>query len=517
MTRSFRASLFSTAIIAAGWASAATAQDTVGSDEQAGMAAKVELIDSSRLGCGQGKPMWTANGGGTQCAFDSATRGARITARQETSFGSIETYATVAHTTSGAFTPEQLLIAPQFRSNEATNFFMAGLKGSMLDDRLKLTAEFARTDRVVDELIQRDWALADTTSRNGSSAMMRMDAKLIDKPGLKWSLSGEYRSVSDDYSVGRSSDLFRYFAMQGSRLALSTKARIGQLGLKAGIDQVRNTFGALSVRKAEVDFRGITLNFRSRESGAEPLEGSSLLDNRTHTQSLSLSVDSGLLAAWLAPEVDKLPWLVPTTVYVSMGSGETENRFQASAERYARSSLGMDGTWETSFGETSLSYWRDTRTWLTGDARSRSSETFIADHSVRRGNWRFGVDAMLSQTRGDGSFSYTNRSLSFGQSVAYSAKDGPELRISLGQDRGQMQPSNESSVSDDRYSSIPASLDLSKYLQKRFERDDLRLTFDYRKTVDRSESEFSLYDELVDRWIDSDRREGFLMSFGMKL
>jgi hypothetical protein len=72
-------------------------------------------------------------------------------------------------------------------------------------------------------------------------------------------------------------------------------------------------------------------------------------------------------------------------------------------------------------------------------------------------------------------------------------------------------------VSADSYSSITASLDLSKYLQKRFERDDLRLTFDYRKTVDSSEAEFSLYDELVDRWIDSDRREGFLMSFGMKL
>jgi hypothetical protein len=228
-------------------------------------------------------------------------------------------------------------------------------------------------------------------------------------------------------------------------------------------------------------------------------------------------VDSGLVGAWLAPEVDKLPWLVPTTVYVSIGSGETESRFQASAERYARSSLGMDGNWETSFGETSLSYWRDTRTWLTGDARSRSSEAFVADHSIRRGNWRFGVDAMLTRSRGEGSFDSAQRDLSFGQSIAYSVKDGPEFQLHLGQDRSRMRLNENSYVSADRYSSITASLDLSKYLQKRFERDDLRLTFDYRKIVDRSEAEFTDYDELVDRWIDSDRREGFLMSFGMKL
>jgi hypothetical protein len=517
MASSLRIRLFSTAMIAAGCATVASAQDMVASAEQQGQAAKVELIDSSRLGCGQGKPMWTTSGGGTQCAFDSATRGARIAAREETSFGSIETYATVAHTTTGAFTPDQLLAPASSRQSVATDFFMVGFKGTAFDNRLKLTAEFARTDRVVDELIQRDWALADTTSRGGSSAMVRLDAKLIDKPGLQWSLSGEYRSVSDDYSVGRSSDLFRYFALPGTRLALSTKARVGQLGLNAGIEEVDNFFGTSSTRKAGLDFQGVTLSLRSRDSSVNPMEGSTLIDGRTHSDNAYLSIDSEALAAWLLPEVDELPWLVPATVSVGVASGATENRYLASTELYSRSSLGIDGTWDTPLGETSLSYWRDTRTWVSGDARSRFNETLTADHLVRFGNWRLGLDVSLSRMSSDGANSFDEQSLSFGQSIAYSITDGPQLRISLGQDRGQMRTDGDSYASADRYSSVTASLDLSKYLQKRFERDDLRLTFDYRKTVDSSEAEFSLYDELVDRWIDSDRREGFLMSFGMKL
>ena len=76
---------------------------------------------------------------------------------------------------------------------------------------------------------------------------------------------------------------------------------------------------------------------------------------------------------------------------------------------------------------------------------------------------------------------------------------------------------DDSYASDDRYSNITASLDLSSYLQKQFERTDLRLTLDYRKTMERSDGEMSLYDEMVERWTDGNRREGFLMSFGMKL
>jgi hypothetical protein len=478
---------------------------------------KVDLISSSRLGCGESMPLWTATTGGTQCSFDTATRGMRLTARHEAGRGWIEAYATVAHSTSGAFTPDRLLAAPQYRTGEATNFFIAGLKGAMLDDRLKLTAEIAQTDRVIDLLLNKDWALADSTSRRGTAMRGRLDATLVSRPGLKWTMAGEYRSVSDGYSVGRSLDLMQYTSLPGNRWTLSSNAQIGQLGLKAGIEQATSPFGTASVRKAGLDFQGIALDVRLRDSSAAPIQGSTLLDNRTQTRLVSMQVDTASLAAWALPGLDELPWLVPTDISVNIGSGETENRYQASTDRFRRSSLAIDGNWETPIGETGLSYWRDSRIGLTEGVYSSSSESIQIDHSIRRGNWRFGVDAALTRSRFGVGTSYDERNLSLGQSISYRAKDGPEFRLHMGQDRGSMHVSDESYVSDDSYSSITASLDLSRYLQKRFERDDLRLALDYRKTVDRSESEFSLYDELVDRWVDSQRREGFLMSFGMKL
>jgi hypothetical protein len=139
------------------------------------------------------------------------------------------------------------------------------------------------------------------------------------------------------------------------------------------------------------------------------------------------------------------------------------------------------------------------------------------DHSIRWGRWRFGADAAFTRGSGDGSSAYLERSWAFGQSVAYSTPNGPEFRLQFGQDRDALRMLDDSYVSADRYSRITASLDLSRYLQTRFERSDLKLTVDYRKTVDRTDGEFMLGEEIIDHWIDADRREGLLISFGMKL
>ena len=477
--------------------------------------ATVELIDSNRLGCA---PAFAAaeSSGNVQCAFDTATRGARITARQDWDKGSIEAYATMAHATAGAITPDRLLAAPRDRFTESTDFMLVGLKGSAFDGRIKFTSEFASTKRVVDDLIRRDWTLADGVD-SGTSALVRAEAKLVDKPRLKWSMTAEMRSTSDDYAVGRFDALSRYAAMPGTRLAISTKARVGEISLSAGLEQLRTPYGESASRKAGVELHGVSLRVASRDSSARPFEGSSLLDSSTHTASAYVDLDTNMLASSLLPNMGDLPFLVPSMVNLSYRSSETENRLTTVDERFARSSLGIDGTWETPIGETVLSYWRDNRIGLSSGSQSRSSETMQLSHYVRRGNWRFGLDAALTRGNGDGSRGYGERSWSFGQSVAYVRPNGPEFRLSLGQDRDQLRMTDASYASSDSYSQITASLDLSRYLQKRFERPDLRLTLDYRKALARSDTEMSLFDEMVERWVEGDRREGLLMSFGMKL
>jgi hypothetical protein len=511
-----RIMLLGTSIVATCWAGAASAQNVVGSSGQADVAVKVELIESSRLGCGERTAMLAA-ASNSQCAFDSATRGARFSARHDLGAASLEAYGAFASSTVGAFTPEQLLLAPRQRAHETAHFFMLGLKGNALDGRLKVSAEFMSTQRVVDMLQARDWAASDLTSTTDSSASIRMDATLVDRPGLKWSLTSEYRVASEGYSAGRSLALFPHVAIPGSRLALSSRARIGQLGVSAGLERTRTAFGQSATKKIGVDYSGLSLGLRSRTTRTEPWEASTLLASETRSETVNLDVDTAQLAAALLPNLASLPFLVPTNLNLSFRSAENGSQYQSGLQRYGRTSFGVDGSWETPVGETQLSYWRDRRTALTDGVADRLSETMQVGHAVRRGHWRFGLDASLSRMSGDSGGGDSDRSLSFGQSVAYSAPDGPEFRLQLGQDRTAMRSNDGSFAMSDSYSSITASLDLSRYLQQRFERPDLRLTLDYRKTVDRSESEMSLEDELIDRWSDDDRREGFLVSFGMKL
>lgn len=478
---------------------------------------RVELIGGSRLGCGEGAALWTVTTGGTQCAFDTASRGARMSATENFDRGTIEVYATYAKTTTGAHTPDQLLTARQHRRNDSSEFFLVGLKGSAFDNRLKFTGEFARTKRLVEHLLARHWNLAGDDADSGASTAIRVDAMLADRPGLNWSLTAEYRSVNDDYSVGRSPDLFRYYGSPGTRMALSSAVRVGDVRLNARVEQTATPFGALSSRKAGIDLDGVSLRLISRKSRARPILGSTLQSSRTSSESAYLDLDPNLLAASLLPELPELPFVIPTSISLSYRRGETKNDFGTSEERFRRTSFGLDGMWESPIGETSLSFWRDRREGVTAGTGSRLSETFQIDHGIRWGRWRFSADASLSRDSGDGPNAYGERSWSFGQSIAYSAPNGPEFRLQLGQDRGAMRMLDDSFISADRYSRITASLDLSRYLQTRFERSDLKLTVDYRKTIDRTDGEFMLGEEIIDRWIDADRREGLLISFGMKL
>lgn len=503
------------AIAAAGTGAANAAEQPLRPAHEEATPVKVELIDSSRLGCGQGMALWNSTSG-TQCAFDSATRGARVTAAHEFDAGTLEAYATVAHSTHGFWTPEQLLAPEGRRYSEDADVFLFGIKGNAFDNRLRIHAEMSWTDQVVAQIRETDWHPADG-DRSGSSAMARLDAKLVDSKAFDWTVTGEYRSATDGYSLGRSAAVLRHFAMPGTRLALSTKARVGRTRLSAGIEQYDGQFGKSFSRKAGIAVDGIDLRLAWRDSRFEPAAGLTLIDSRTSSRSASLDLNPELIALTFFPAAGELPFLVPASLSLHLKASEIASRSEANVERFRRSSLGIDASWETPIGETSFGYWRDRRTGLTDAATDRASETIQLSHSIRRGHWRFGLDASLSRLTGTGASGFANRSLSFGQSVAYSAPNGPEFRLQLGQDRGAMRQHDDSYVAADSYSSITASLDLSRYLQKRFERDDLRLTFDYRKAVDRSDSQVSFEEELIDRWTDHDRREGFLLSFGMKL
>ena len=136
---------------------------------------------------------------------------------------------------------------------------------------------------------------------------------------------------------------------------------------------------------------------------------------------------------------------------------------------------------------------------------------------IHLGGWRFGVDATVAANRSTRGSGLDDRNVAFGGSIAYESTNGPRLMVQLSQDRGRMESDDLSFLTARSGQQISASLDLTDYLRKRFDRNDLRLKIDYRRQLDRSTTAVSSYQQLVDRWTDGYSGEGLLVSFGMKL
>ncbi len=86
-----------------------------------------------------------------------------------------------------------------------------------------------------------------------------------------------------------------------------------------------------------------------------------------------------------------------------------------------------------------------------------------------------GVDGVLTKTSAAGLSGYNDTTFSGGQTIAYGRPNGPQFRLRLGQEQNQMRLNDETYYSSQDTFGLTATLDLSRYLQWRFERPDLRV------------------------------------------
>ena len=299
-------------------------------------------------------------------------------------------------------------------------------------------------------------------------------------------------------------------------MALSSLLNWQRIRLTAAHDDYRSSFGAFAASRFGISRNGVSLSLKSG-SGSLRTTHSSLLSSRTDSRSATLEFDLATLAPGLAMD-ERLPaMLLPKYLMIGWRGGNSESLVNGTTEHFARNGIELNGTWETPIGETSLGLWRTRRIGATASLGRRDEQVVQLSHMIRTGDWRFGVDGMVSRsssTRGSG---LTDRNVAWGGSIAYDVAGGPRLMVQLSDDRGRMAAEDDSFLTARRGQQISASLDLTDYLRKRFERNDLRLKIDYRKQLDRSTVAVSEYQQLVDRWTDGNSGEGVLVSFGMKL
>jgi len=486
------------------WTLAGIATATLG----AGSAIATEVRTAAQSQPCESAPLVEADG--ARCVTDEFGTSLGFRASHVTSVGTIETSATLSGQASNAFTPERLIAGDGRRIGQASRVMISGIKARLLDDRVTLTTQFGWSD-----FIDRSAPRAEV--RDGSARKIRLDLKLIDRPELGWSVAGEMSDVSDNFYIGQAFGEGAPFALPGKRLALSSALNWQRTRLTAAHDDYRSSFGAFASTRFGASRNGVSLSLKSGSGGFETTAASPLLSSRTESRSATLEFDLATIAPALAMD-DRLPAaLLPKYLMIGWRGGNSETIVGGTTERFARNGVELYGTWETPIGETSLGYWRDRRIGATTLLGRRDEQVVQLSHMVRKGDWRFGVDAMISQsssTRGSG---LADRTVAIGGLIAYEVANGPRLMVQLSDDRGRMAADDDSFLTAQRGQQISASLDLTDYLRKRFDRSDLKLKIDYRKQLDRSTTEVSAYQQLIDRWTEGYAGEGLLVAFGMKL
>ena len=438
-----------------------------------------------------------------------------LTSERASQLGKFDTYVSIANSGTD-LTPERLLLGRDQLLADRGRVFLAGIKGSFWDDRLKLTTEMGWSERRGVRFQSADWQVNENEDDNGSARLIRLEAKLIDAPRLQWSVTSELSDVSDDFFLGDVAALRPMVALPGKRIAIASALKWGGTRFSAGFDRYQNRFGTFSAQRLGINLNGIAVRLRENSGSVTPASESPLLDGRSAGRSVTLEVEPASLFPALAGGKGVAAILLPEAVMVNWRAGWSETRFVDSTERYARNGLEASGTWETPLGETTISYWSDRRVGATASLGISRDRQLQLSHVIRRGDWSAGIDAFSSNYSSSRGAGFSDQGFSLGGMISYSRPNGPQMQIRLGRDRGQSSNDDQSFMSSQRFSSVTASLDLTQYVRRQFDRDDLRLTIDYRRRIESSDT-VETFDYVIDRWSENERREGLLVSFGMKL
>lgn len=454
-------------------------------------------------------PMLAAGAQSPSCLPDDGTTRIRLNAAHATSIGTIETFTAMTSQDADALTADRLVASDRRRLGNDHRVLVSGMTARLYDDRISLTTQMGISDFS-------DHSSGRVKYRDGSALMARLDAKLAATERLRWSVAAEMSDVGDDFFIGQAFADGARLSLPGRQYALSSSLDWRRARFTAAIDDYRSRFGDFASGRVGISRNGVSLNVRSMRGQFDSGEDLSRYSSRTLNHNATLEFDLAAMAPALAMD-DRLPAaLVPRSAMIAIRRGSSENHFAGTVERFERRGLELNATWETPIGETSLGYWRDRRIGATALGQ-RDDRMVEMTHIVRRGGWRFGVDASIAANRSTSGDGLDDRNITFGGSVAYESMDGPRLMIQLSQDRGRMESDDLSFLAARRGQQISASLDLTDYLRKRFDRADLRLKIDIRRQLDRSTTAVSSFQQLVDRWTDGFSGGGMLVSFGMKL
>lgn len=447
------------------------------------------------------------------CPFSDFSTGFGVTTRLE----AVESRVFLSRRTRSPWTPSSLLTRAPSGWTDESSAALLGFSFDLLNGTVKIGSDVALAQTWQAPLAVSDFGPLKRASRHSDARWHRIEGKLIDRPGLSWVMTAEHAKVGEDFPLEQGFLLQRSSVMPGSRLNLSSVVKWNGRRISLSSDAFDSSYGQSRSRRLGFSTNGWTLNVSAKEFELRQSSNLGFPDMRNDSVSLLVSLDVSSASSGLLAKAGQSP-LFPRSLSLLFRQGQDQYARPAGLERYDRRSFNIDATWETPLGDTTVGYSQDHRIGLAEGSGDRTVATYQLEHTIRRGGWRLGGDVASTTSRDASRRGSQDSSVMLGGTLAYQRQDGPEFQFRIGHDRNRLSLNDRSYLSSDQGLQISAALDLSRYLQKRFDRKDLRLRFEYRRSLLDSLELFPDLDpyslEPIERRRD---RNVVQLSFGMRL
>jgi hypothetical protein len=376
------------------------------------------------------------------------------------------------------------LESPGFLEQRTNTGLNLSVKYSAFADALVVSSAFAwaADNSSTQEFQDASLIASDRSSHNGTAQWHKLDATLIDETDLKWTMSGEWSAVDDDYFANASIRPTGTMPIAGERGTLATRLKIFGAQLAASTESLVNRLMERNASRLTFGTDGFDLAFREKDIARYSSVAEAALLSRKSVRGVTVEFMPELLIPETIGELGALSAFVPNLISLDWERGEiTEAATQSRPDMLANAEILL--SWSTDLGETTALFTQETQTReISGRSIGAESNRLIdISHTVREGAWRIGFGVSLYEfdyALDDNPFSDKGVSGSF--SLAYAPDDGPSFKLAVGRNNDRFAMDDENLVERSSNLNLSLSADLSPYIQEELGQPDAKLVVEYR-------------------------------------
>lgn len=449
----------------------------------------LEASNSGHDGCGLGEAAMPDAPSLSVCSSEEVTRALKLKSEMfETALGTFAVRGAMASNANAeAFTIQSLVSSTSERSTDNTSVSV-GVTDRLFGGALTLRTDLAWTQ---DSTVWREGEAATATivaqERVGSARWHAFEARLVDTADIRWSASGEFASVDEDFVANPGARAPLTLSIPGERTRIASSLKLWDVTLSGVSDQGRNALGERELERLKMSIDGIEAQVSTlRVERFSPLEPN-LVRN-----SDSFAVGLELLPAVLIPDamsaLGDAAGLVPDLISLEWETG-VEGLVGNAAQDATVDGFQAVVSWSGSLGETTALYWQERDVPIAENLSSERvfNRLFDFSHVFRRGDWSVGGGVSLVDLGSNGGeTAFSDSAISGHVSVAHTPARGPQIRMSAGHDTDRFAFGSGEEVFESRQTSLNLSLsvDFAPLVRHYLDRPGLHIKLEYRREFD---------------------------------